>query len=172
MSVDHASAVAAPWRPRDKTCRSDGRRWRSWTSPDRRTPRLPSASTSDEVESLHIRARAMRSIAVLTAAVLATVVSPANAEKLKLRCESPLVPSASSTLYIDEVNGRITQIWDSTGYEETSPATFKDGVWRWLGWRSQEGGRVIDISLDRRTGEIFGTTLKEALATRAVLSLT
>ena len=158
MSVDHASAVAAPWRPRDKTCRSDGRRWRSWTSPDRRTPRLPSASTSDEVKSLHIRARAMRSIAVLTAAVLATVVSPANAEKLKLRCESPLVPSASSTLYIDEVNGRITQIWDSTGYEDTSPATFKEGVWRWLGWRTRESDGVIDISLDRRTGEIFGTT--------------
>ena len=100
----------------------------------------------------------MRSIAVLTAAVLATVVSPANAEKLKLRCESPLVPSASSTLYIDEVNGRITQIWDSTGYEETSPATFKEGVWRWLGWRTRESDGVIDISLDRRTGEIFGTT--------------
>ena len=114
----------------------------------------------------------MRSIAVLTVAVLATVVSPANAEKLKLRCGSPQIPSPFSTLYLDEVNGRITQIWDSTGYEETSPATLNDGVWRWLGWRSQEGGRVIDISLDRRTGEIFGTTLKEALATRAVLSLT
>ena len=100
----------------------------------------------------------MRSIAVFTAAVLATVVSPANAEKLKLRCENPLVPSASSTLYIDEVNGRITQIWDSTGYEETSPATFKDGVWRWLGWRTRESDGVIDISLDRRTGETFGTT--------------
>ena len=100
----------------------------------------------------------MRSIAVLTAAVFAAVVSPANAEKLKLRCESPLVPSASSTLYIDEVNGRITQIWDSTGYEETSPATFKEGVWRWLGWRIRESDGVIDISLDRRTGEIFGTT--------------
>ena len=114
----------------------------------------------------------MRSIAVFTAAVLATVVSPANAEKLKLRCENPLVPSASSTLYIDEVNGRITQIWDSTGYEDTSPATFKEGVWRWVGWRSQESGWAIDISLDRRTGEIFGKPLGEALATRAVLSLT
>ena len=100
----------------------------------------------------------MRSIAVLTAAVLATVNSPANAEKLKLRCESPLVPSASSTLYIDEVNGRITQIWDASGYEDTSPATFQDGVWRWVGWRSQESDRAIDISLDRRSGEVFGTT--------------
>ena len=98
----------------------------------------------------------MRSIAVFTAAVLATVVSPANAEKLKLHCENPLVPSASSTLYIDEVNGRITQIWDSTGYEDTSPATFKEGVWRWLGWRTRESDGVIDISLDRRTGEVFG----------------
>ena len=98
----------------------------------------------------------MRSIAVFTAAVLATVVSPANAEKLKLRCESPLVPSASSTLYIDEVNGRITQIWDSTGYEDTRPATVKEGVWRWLGWRTRESDGVIDISLDRRTGEVFG----------------
>ena len=100
----------------------------------------------------------MRSIAVLTAAVLATVVSPANAEKLKPRCENPLVPSASSTLYVDEVNGRITQIWDADGYEETSPATLTDGVWRWVGWRSQESDDVIDISLDRRTGEIFGAT--------------
>ena len=114
----------------------------------------------------------MRSIAVLTVAVLATVVSPANAEKLKLRCGSPQIPSAFSTLYIDEVNGRITQIWDSTGYEDTSPATFKEGVWRWLGWRTQESDGVIDISLDRRTGEIFGKPLGEALATRAVLSLT
>ena len=100
----------------------------------------------------------MRSIAVLTAAVLATVVSPANAEKLKLRCESPLVPSASSTLYIDEVNGRITQIWDSTDYEETSLATFKDGVWRWVGTIPVEAGEPdipIDLSLDRRTGEVF-----------------
>ena len=100
----------------------------------------------------------MRSIAVLTAAVLATVVSPANAVELKLRCENPQVEYANSTLYIDEVNGRITRIWDADGYRDTSPATFKDGVWRWLGWRSQEGGSVIDISLDRRTGEIFGTT--------------
>ena len=98
----------------------------------------------------------MRSIAVITAAVLATVVSPANAEKLKLRCENPLVPSPSSTLYIDGVNGRITQIWDSTGYEDTSPATFKEGVWRWLGWRTRESDGVIDISLDRRSGEVFG----------------
>ena len=113
---------------------------------------------SDGVVSLHICPRAMRSIAVLTVAVLATVVSPANAEKLKLRCESPLVPSASSTLYIDEVNGRITQIWDRNGYKETSPATFKDGVWRWVGWRYQESIQSIDISLDRRTGEIFGAT--------------
>ena len=111
---------------------------------------------SDGVVSLHICPRAMRSIAVLTVAVLATVVSPANAEKLKLRCESPLVPSASSTLYIDEVNGRITQIWDSTGYEETSPATFKDGVWRWVGWRSEESGWASNVGLDRRTGEIVG----------------
>ena len=124
----------------------------SQPAPPLRTPGL------DGVDSLHIRARAMRSIAVLTAAVLATVVSPANAEKLKLRCESPQVPTASSTLYIDEVNGRITQIWDRNGYEETSPATFKDGVWRWVGWRSQESDDVIDISLDRRTGEIFGAT--------------
>ena len=98
----------------------------------------------------------MRSIAVLTAAVLAAVVSPANAEKLKLRCETALVPSASSTLYIDEVNGQITQIWDSTGYEETSPATFKDGVWRWVGWRSEESGWASNVGLDRRTGEIVG----------------
>ena len=99
----------------------------------------------------------MRSISVLTAAVLATVVSPANAEKLKLRCESPLVPSASSTLYIDEVNGRITQIWDASGYEETSPATFKDGDWRWVGTIPVEGEPdiPIDRSLDRRTGEVF-----------------
>ena len=124
------------------------------------------------VDLLHIRPRAMRSIAVLTAAVLATVVSPANAEKLKLRCENPLVPSASSTLYIDEVNGRITQIWDRNGYEETSPATFKDGVWRWVGWRYQESIQATDISLDCRTGEIFGKPLGEALATRAVLSMT
>ena len=100
----------------------------------------------------------MRFIAINTAAVLATVISPANAEKLKLRCESPLVPSASSTLYIDEVNGRITQIWETTGYEETNPATFKDGVWRWVGWRPQESRQGIDISIDRRTGEIFGAT--------------
>ena len=98
----------------------------------------------------------MRSIAVLTAAVLATVVSPANAEKLKLRCENPLVSPAFSTLYIDEVNGRITQIWDSTGYEETSPATLKDGVWRWVGWRSEESGWASNVGLDRRTGEIVG----------------
>ena len=111
---------------------------------------------SDGVVSLHICPRAMRSIAVLTVAVLATVVSPANAEKLKLRCESPLVPSASSTLYIDEVNGRITQIWDRNGYEETSPATFKDGVWRWVGWRSEESGWASNVGLDRRTGEIVG----------------
>ena len=138
----------------------------SQPAPPVRTPGL------DGVDPLHIRARAMRSIAALTAAVLAAVVSPANAEKLKLRCESPLVPSASSTLYIDEVNGRITQIWDRNGYEETSPATFKDGVWRWVGWRSEESGWASNVGLDRRTGEIFGTTLKEALATRAVLSLT
>ena len=98
----------------------------------------------------------MRSIAVLTAAVPATVVSPAIPEKLKLRCGSPQIPSAFSTLYIDEVNSRITQIWDSTGYEDTSPATFKEGVWRWLGWRTRESDGVIDISLDRRTGEVFG----------------
>ena len=113
------------------------------------------------VDLLHIRPRAMRSIAVLTAAVLAAVISPANAEKLKLRCaspESPLGPSAFATLYVDEVNGQITQIWDSTGYEDTSPATFKEGVWRWLGWRTRESDGVIDISLDRRTGEIFGTS--------------
>ena len=127
---------------------------------------------SDGVVSLHICPRAMRSIAVLTVAVLATVVSPANAEKLELQCGSPQIPSAFSTLYIDEVNGRITQIWDSTGYEDTSPATFKEGVWRWVGWRSQESGWASDISLDRRTGEIFGKPLGEALATRAVLSLT
>ena len=138
----------------------------SQPAPPVRTPGL------DGVDPLHILSRAMRSIAALTAAVLAAVVSPANAEKLKLRCESPLVPSASSTLYIDEVNGRITQIWDSTGYEDTSPATFKEGVWRWVGWRSQESGWASDISLDRRTGEIFGKPLGEALATRAVLSLT
>ena len=124
----------------------------SQPAPPVRTPGL------DGVDPLHILSRAMRSIAALTAAVLAAVVSPANAEKLKLRCESPLVPSASSTLYIDEVNGRITQIWDSTGYEDTSPATFKEGVWRWLGWRTRESDGVIDISLDRRTGEIFGAT--------------
>ena len=99
----------------------------------------------------------MRSIAVLTAAVLATVVSPANAEKLKLRCESPLVPSASSTLYIDEVNGRITQIWDADGYEETIPATLTDGVWRWVRWRSEESvSWASNVGLDRRTGEIVG----------------
>ena len=101
----------------------------------------------------------MRSIAALTAAVLAAVVSPANAEKLKLRCESPespLVPSAFASLYIDEVNGQITQIWDSTGYEETSPATLKDGVWRWVGWRSQESNWASNVGLDRRTGEIVG----------------
>ena len=122
----------------------------SQPAPPVRTPGL------DGVDPLHILSRAMRSIAALTAAVLAAVVSPANAEKLKLRCESPLVPSASSTLYIDEVNGRITQIWDRNGYEETSPATFKDGVWRWVGWRYQESIQATDISLDRRTGEIVG----------------
>ena len=122
----------------------------SQPAPPVRTPGL------DGVDSLHIRSRAMRSIAVLTAAVLAAVVSPANAEKLKLRCESPLVPSASSTLYIDEVNGRITQIWDRNGYEETSPATFKDGVWRWVGWRSQESDWASNVGLDHRTGEIVG----------------
>ena len=114
------------------------------------------STRSDRVDSLHIRPRAKRSIAVLTAAVLATVVSPVNAETLKLRCESALVESASSTSYIEEVNSRITQIWDSSGYEETSPASFEDGVWRWMGWRSRESGRVIAISLDRRTGEVFG----------------
>ena len=124
----------------------------SQPAPPVRTPGL------DGVDPLHILSRAMRSIAALTAAVLAAVVSPANAEKLKLRCESPLVPSASSTLYIDEVNGRITQIWDRNGYEETSPATLKDGVWRWVGWRARESDRAINISLDRRTGEIFGAT--------------
>ena len=101
----------------------------------------------------------MRSIAALTAAVLATVVSPANAEKLKLRCEnpeSPLVPRVFATLYIDEVNGRITQIWDTTGYKETSPATLKDGVLRWVGWRSEESGWASNVGLDRRTGEIVG----------------
>ena len=108
------------------------------------------------VDLLHIRPRAMRSIAVLTAAVLAAVVSPANAEKLKLRCETALVPSASSTLYIDEVNGQITQIWDASGYEETSPATLTDGVWRWVGWRSEESGSASNLGLDRRTGEIVG----------------
>ena len=97
----------------------------------------------------------MRSTVVLTAAVLATVVAPANAEKLKLRCENPQVEYASSTLYIDEVNGRITQIWDADGYKDTSPATFKNGVWRWVGWRARESDRAIDISLDRRTGEVF-----------------
>ena len=100
----------------------------------------------------------MRSIAVFTAAVLATVVSPVNAEKLRLRCENPQVEYASSTLYIDEVNGRITQIWDADGYKDTSPATFKNGVWRWVGWRARESDRAIDISLDRRTGGIFGAT--------------
>ena len=125
----------------------------SQPAPPLRTPGL------DGVDSLHIRARAMRSIAVLTAAVLATVVSPANAEKLKLRCESPLVPSASSTLYIDEVNGRITQIWDRNGYEETSPATFKDGVWRWVGWRAEESGWASNVGRERRTGEIVGVYL-------------
>ena len=127
----------------------------SQPAPPVRTPGL------DGVDPLHILSRAMRSIAALTAAVLAAVVSPANAEKLKLRCaspESPLGPSAFATLYVDEVNGQITQIWDSTGYEETSPATFKDGVWRWVGWRYQESIQATDISLDRRTGEIFGAT--------------
>ena len=141
----------------------------SQPAPPVRTPGL------DGVDPLHILSRAMRSIAALTAAVLATVVSPAIAEKLKLRCESPespLVPSAFASLYIDEVNGQITQIWDSTGYEETSPATLKDGVWRWVGWRSQDSDWASNVGLDRRTGEIFGTSLKEALATRAVLSLT
>ena len=123
----------------------------SQPAPPVRTPGL------DGVDSLHIRSRAMRSIAALTAAVFATVVNPANAEKLKLRCESPerpLVPSAFATLHIDEVNGQITQIWDSTGYEETNPATFKDGVWRWVGWRSQESDWTSNVGLDRRTGEI------------------
>ena len=125
----------------------------SQPAPPVRTPGL------DGVDPLHILSRAMRSIAALTAAVLAAVVSPANAEKLKLRCaspESPLGPSAFATLYVDEVNGQITQIWDSTGYEETSPATFKDGVWRWVGWRYQESIQATDISLDRRTGKIVG----------------
>ena len=83
----------------------------------------------------------MRSIAVLTAAVLATVVSPANAEKLKLRRENPQAEYASSTLYIDEVNGRITQIWDSDGQSDNSTATFQRwglertvGHYRWRGW--------------------------------------
>ena len=100
----------------------------------------------------------MRSIAVLTAAVLAAVISPANAEKLKLRCaspESPLGPSAFATLYVDEVNGQITQIWDSTGYEETSPATFKDGLWSWVVTIDGEADISIHQSLDRRTGEVF-----------------
>ena len=125
----------------------------SQPAPPVRTPGL------DGDDSLHIRPRAMRSIAVFTAAVLAAVVSPANAEKLKLRCaspESPLGPSAFATLFVDEVNGQITQIWDSTGYEETSPATFKDGVWRWVGWRSEESGWASNVGLDRRTGEIVG----------------
>ena len=58
----------------------------SQPAPPVRTPGL------DGVDSLHIRSPAMRSIAVLTAAVLAAVVSPANAEKLKLRCASPESP--------------------------------------------------------------------------------
>ena len=53
----------------------------------------------------------MRSIAVLTAAVLATVVS-ANAVKFAAKT---LRSSIHPTLYIDEVNGRITQIWDADG---------------------------------------------------------
>ena len=100
----------------------------------------------------------MRSIAVITAAVLATVVSPANAVKLKLRCENPQVEYANSTLYIDEENGRITQIWDADGYRDTSPATFKDVVWRWVGTIPVGAGEPdipIDRSLDRRTGEVF-----------------
>ena len=99
----------------------------------------------------------MRSIAVLTAAVLATVVSPANAEQLKLRCENPQAEYASSTLYIDEVNGRITQIWDSDGQRDNNTATFKDGVWSWLVTIDGEAGVDISIdqSLDLRTGEVF-----------------
>ena len=99
----------------------------------------------------------MRSIAVLTAAVLATVVSPANAVKLKLRCENPQVEYASSTLYIDEVNGRITQIWDADGSRDNSPATFKDGLWSWVVTIDGEAGEPdisIHQSLDRRTGEV------------------
>ena len=123
----------------------------SQPAPPVRTPGL------DGVDPLHILSRAMRSIAALTAAVLAAVVSPANAEKLKLRCESPLVPSASSTLYIDEVNGRITQIWDSDGQRDNNTATFKDGVWSWLVTIDGEAGVDISIdqSLDLRTGEVF-----------------
>ena len=100
----------------------------------------------------------MRSIAVLTAAVLATVVSPANAVKLKLRCENPQVEYANSTLYIDEVNGRITQIWDADGSRDNSPATFKDGLWSWVVTIDGEAGEPdisIHQSLDRRTGEVF-----------------
>ena len=112
---------------------------------------------SDGVDSFHIRPRVMRSTVVLTAAVVATVVAPANAEKLKLRCENPTAQFSRSTLYIDEVNGRITQIWDADGYEETSPAKFKDGVWSWVvvtDAAAGEPGIVNEMSLDRRTGVV------------------
>ena len=55
----------------------------SQPAPPVRTPGL------DGIDSLHIRPRAMSSIAVLTTAVLAAVVSPANAEKLKLPLRKP-----------------------------------------------------------------------------------
>lgn len=108
----------------------------------------------------------MRSTVVLTAAVLATVVAPANAEELKLRCENPMAQFSKSTMYIDEVNGSITEIWDADGYKETSPATFKNGVWSWVvvtDAAAGEPGIVNDMSLDRRTGVVSSAIQGQAL---------
>ena len=108
----------------------------------------------------------MRSTFILTAAVLATVVGPANAEKLKLRCENPTIEFSKSTIYIDTANGRITEIWDADGYKETSQAKFKDGVWSWVvvtDAAAGEPGIVNDMSLDRRTGVVSSAIQGQAL---------
>ena len=73
----------------------------------------------------------MRAIAALAVAVLAIACPSANPKELKLRCENLEAEYSMSTLYIDESTGRITEIWDADGYEETSQGTFEDGVWSW-----------------------------------------
>ena len=118
------------------------------------------------VDTFHVKFCAMRSTFILTVVVLATVAGPANAEKLKLRCENPTVDFSKSTIDIDEVNGRITEIWDADDYKETSPVKFKDGVWSWVvvtDAATGEPGIVNNMSLDRRTGVVSSAIQGEAL---------